>query len=73
MHISEVDWKSATGPIRRGMAATQRRETIAARRRNEGCECHGVDLVLCPEYRPKVWEGIRVSTPKWGAPTMVTR
>ena len=48
-------------------AADKRAITIAARKADNGCACHGVDLVKCPDYRPQVWAGFRrtATAPKW--------
>lgn len=37
-------------------AAERRRQTIAARKADHGCACHGQDLVLCPNYKPVVFK-----------------
>jgi hypothetical protein len=36
-------------------AVEKRRETIAARKNDTGCECHGKPLLECPDYKPQVW------------------
>ena len=48
-------------------AADKRAATIAARKADQGCACHGVDLVKCPDYKPEVWAGFRRGTAayKW--------
>lgn len=40
-------------------AQEKRRETMQARKSDTGCTCHGQPLVLCPEYRPRVWDHMR--------------
>ena len=47
--------------------AQKRLQTIAARKADAGCSCHGVDLAKCPDYRPQVWVSFRrmVTAPKW--------
>ena len=47
--------------------AEKRAETMAARKADQGCACHGVDLVKCPDYKPEVWAGFRRGTAayKW--------
>jgi hypothetical protein len=47
--------------------ATKRAATMAARKHDQGCACHSVDLVKCPDYRPQVWDSFRrlAQAPKW--------
>lgn len=37
-------------------AAARRRQTLAERKADQGCDCHGLDLLLCPNYRPAVFK-----------------
>jgi len=37
-------------------AARKRAATIAARKNDTGCECHGRPLCECPNYKPQVWQ-----------------
>ena len=47
--------------------AEKRAKTMAARKADQGCACHGVDLVRCPDYKPQVWDSFRrtATAPKW--------
>ena len=39
-------------------AVEKRRKTIALRKNDTGCECHGLDLCKCPNYKPEVWRNL---------------